>query len=79
MLALAQRLPGQVRVIAGLERMLATGLDMAAALHLAEAMGIDRRIAAEFLTEIEAALCAAMNRNEEAPDEGANAEGSADV
>lgn len=77
-MALAQRLPGQMRVIAGPERMLATGLDMTGALHLAEAMGIDRRLAAEFLPEIEAAFCAAMNKTEDAPDAGEDAEGGAD-
>ncbi|WP_211276798.1 DUF7697 family protein [Erythrobacter tepidarius] len=37
------------------------GLDMAAALAMAEALGIDRRAAAEFLPAIEAMMVRAIN------------------
>uniref|UniRef100_UPI001B7F8A0F DUF7697 family protein n=1 Tax=Erythrobacter cryptus TaxID=196588 RepID=UPI001B7F8A0F len=54
---LAQRLSGQLRAVPGA----VIGLDMAAALAMAEALGIDRRAAAEFLPAIEAMMVRAIN------------------
>lgn len=52
-----QRLGGQVRVGEGA----VLGWDMTAALALAEALGVDRRLAAEWLPGVEAEMVRAVN------------------
>ena len=54
---LAQRLTGQLRVVPGA----VLGLDMAAALAMAHALGVDTLVAAELLPEIEAMLVRGLN------------------
>lgn len=65
---LVLRLSGQVRCVTGADRLIVTGWDMTAALALAGALGIPARLAAEFLPEIEAAMVAATNRGDDAPE-----------
>lgn len=62
------RLSGQVRYVTGAERIVVTGWDMTAALAMAAALGIPARLAAEALPEIEAAMVAATNRGDDAPE-----------
>ena len=54
---LAGRLGGQIRAVPGA----VLGWDMGAALMLADALGIDRRAAAEFLPVIEAVMVRHLN------------------
>lgn len=60
---LAQRLGGQLRVVPGdgARPPVVLGWDMAAALALADALGVDRRAAAELLPEIEAVMARKLN------------------
>jgi hypothetical protein len=77
---LVLRLAGQVRCVAGADRLIVTGWDMTAALALASALGVPARLAAECLPEIEAAMVAATNRGDDAPPEdptATKAEGTA--
>ena len=71
---LVLRLTGQLRSVPGAdERLIIAGLDMAAALALATALGVPARLAAEFLPDIEAAMVAAINDtgdDAETPQEG---------
>jgi hypothetical protein len=54
---LAQRLTGQLRVVPGA----VLGLDMTAALAMAQALGVDTLVAAELLPEIEAMMVRGLN------------------
>ena len=54
---LAQRLTGQLRVVPGA----VLGLDMTAALAMAEALGINTWVCAELLPEIEAMMVRGLN------------------
>jgi len=54
---LAQRLTGQLRVVPGA----VLGLDMTAALAIADALGVDTLVAAELLPEIEAMMVRGLN------------------
>lgn len=65
---LVLRLSGQVRCVAGADRLIVTGWDMTAALAMAAALGLPARLAAEFLPEIEAAMVAATNRGDDDPE-----------
>ena len=58
---LVLRLSGQVRLITGPDRVLATGWDMTAALALGAALGVPARLTAEMLPAIEVAMTTAMN------------------
>lgn len=58
---LAQRLGGQVRAIPGA----VIGIDMAAALAMARASGVDEWAAADLLPVIEAAMVRRMNEKAE--------------
>jgi len=55
---LAQRMGGQIRAVPGG----VVGWDLTAALALADALGVNRLVAAEILPAIEAAAVAAINR-----------------
>ena len=60
--SLAQRLGGQVRLVAGAAGGAAVlGWDMTAALTMAEALGVDRRAAAELLPVLEAVMVRRLN------------------
>ena len=54
---LAGRLGGQIRAVPGV----VLGWDMSAALAMAEALGVDRRAAAELLPIIEAVMVRKLN------------------
>jgi hypothetical protein len=54
---LAQRLTGQLRVVPGA----VLGLDLIAALAMAQALAVDTLVAAELLPEIEAMLVRGLN------------------
>jgi hypothetical protein len=63
---LAQRLTGQLRVVPGA----VLGLDMTAALAMAQALGIDTLVAAELLPEIEAMMVRGLNARIRAEHDG---------
>ena len=58
---LALRLGGQLRVVGGLNSGAVLGWDMAAALTMARALGVDPMLAAECLPEIEAVMVRKLN------------------
>ena len=62
---MAGRLGGQIRAVPGV----VLGWDMSAALAMADALGVDRRAAAEFLPVIEAVMARHLNdrMDEESP------------
>lgn len=77
--SLAQRLGGQLRVVAGPGGAAVLGWDMTAALALARALGVPEAAVAELLPEIEAAMSAAMNAQAAAAAEGQGVAGSEEV
>lgn len=58
---MAGRLGGQIRALPGV----VLGWDMGAALSMADALGVDRRAAAEFLPLIEAVMVRRLNERME--------------
>ena len=64
---LAGRLGGQIRAVPGV----VLGWDMSAALAMADALGVDRRAAAELLPVFEAAMVRKLNEQMEGRQGGA--------
>lgn len=62
---LAGRLGGQIRAVPGV----VLGWDMSAALTMAEALGVDRRAAAEFLPVIESVMVRKLNEQMDGQDD----------
>lgn len=60
------RLGGQLRMVSPAGGAMVLGWDMAAALAMARALGVDPRIAAECLPEIEAVMVRKINEQMEA-------------